>query len=329
MKHRWNHKTKLWLGLSCLLVIACLVLPGTIVSIQAVTDKNVVHQAAASFYSSKSQTAVWMTLYERMKLISGEWESHWEEADQQAMMNIQDIPREKQPVVDNRQGGSLELEGYCYMDYYSVLERAEKDLKQFYESGFYPVDPESTYSNWYRPTVTLYQYSDAVFDSYVCYVWLVELEYYDGSMKHTILLDDTTGIILAAGLQGDSFTLEPEQIRRLDAIDHCSETVLDYYRTSQQIWDTLDITERNVYLPHYAAWSARYGLTAAQMAGTTSEMSRRQYLFSSSTNLTSYEAAIEEVKNTVNNDKFILSLQWSSEQCWFYLMPFTIKLEQD
>lgn len=105
MKHRWNHKTKLWLGLSCLLVIACLVLPGTIVSIHAVTDKNVVHQAAASFYSSKSQTAVWMTLYERMKLISGEWESHWEEADQQAMMNIQDIPREKQPVVDNRQGG--------------------------------------------------------------------------------------------------------------------------------------------------------------------------------------------------------------------------------
>lgn len=329
MKRSWNHRERFGLVLTVLLAFCCLILPGAIVSIQAVADRNVVHQTAVSFYSSKSQTAVRMTLYERMKLISGEWESRWEEVDQHAMKNIQNIPREKRPAAGNGQEGSLELQGYCYMDDQSVLERAEADLKRFYDAGFYPADPESSYSNWYRPTITLYQYSDAVFDSYVCYVWLVELEYYDGSMKHTILLDDTTGTILAAGLQGENYTLEPEGLQHLNEIKECSGQVLDYYRISQQIQNTLDITGTDVYLPQYDVWNVSYGLTADQLAGSSGGINQKQYLFSSSRNLISYDAAVDEVKNTVNNDKFIFSLQWNSRQCWFYFVPFTIQLEQD
>lgn len=320
MKHRLNHKERLWLVLALLIAVSCLLLPGIIVNIQADANLDVVRQASASYYSSKMQTAVRMTLYERMKLISGEWESVWEEVDQQTMGNIQEIPQEMHPSTSARQEGALELAGYCYMDYQSVLEQAETDLKLFYEAGFYPVDPESTYSNWYRPTVTLYQYSDAVFDSYVCYVWLVELEYYDGSMKHTILVDDTTGMILAAGLQGEEYSLDTEWIRRANKIETCSESILDYYRTSQTICDTVDITDTNVYCPQYAVWNTNYKITSSQI---------KQFLFSASTDISSYTEAVEEVKNTINNDKFLYSLHWNGQQCWFYLTPFTVRLEQE
>lgn len=328
MKRRLNHKERLWLVLALLIATGCLLLPGMIVNIQADMHQDVVRQASASYYSSKTQTAVRMTLYERMKLISGEWESIWEEADQQKMMNIQEMPQELYPSVSGSQEGALELSGYCYMDYQSVLERVETDLKIFYEAGLYPVNPESTYSNWYRPTVTLYQYSDAVFDSYVCYVWLIELEYYDGSMQHTILMDDTTGMILAAGLGGEDYSLDTKWIQSVNEITTFPESVLDYYRTNQSIWDTVEIADMNVYCPQYDVWNTNYGLTSSQ-TGTAGGINQKQYLFSASTDISSYAKAVDEVKNTVNNDKFIYSLQWSSQQCWFYLTPFTIRLEQE
>ncbi len=328
MKRRLKHKEKLWLALTLLIAIGCLLLPGMIVRIQADMHQNVVRQASASYYSSKTQTAVRMTLYERMKLISGEWESIWEEADQQKMMNVREMPQELYPSGSGSQEGALELSGYCYMDYQTVLERVETDLKIFYEADLYPIDPESTYSNWYRPDVTLYQYSDAVFGSYVCYVWLIELEYYDGSMKHTILMDDTTGMILAAGLQGEDYSLNTKWIQSVNEITTCPESVLNYYRTNQAIWDTVEITGMNAYCPEYDVWNTKYGLTSSQ-TGMTGGINQKQYLFSASTDISSYAKAVDEVKNTVNNDKFIYSLQWSSQQCWFYLTPFTIRLEQE
>lgn len=329
MKHRWNRKEVMFLVLSVLLALFCMILPGMLVNAQADRNKNTVHQASASYYSSRTQTAVQMTLYERMKLISGEWESNWMEADQQEMLNISQIPEESLPNQQSGQKGDLELAGYCYMDYQSVLEHVEAELQVYYETGFYPEDPESTYSNWYRPTVTLYQFSDAIFDSYVCYVWLVELEYYDGSMRHTVLLDDTSGMILAAGMQGENYRLDTQWMRKAEQISELSGILLDYYQRIQPVQSTFDIAGTNGYQPQYELWNEVYGLNAGQKAGSSPGLGQKQILLSTSTDITSYAEAVREVKNIVNNDKFVYSLRWNDQQCWFSLTPFTVRLEQE
>lgn len=329
MKHKLNKIEIIWLSLSILLAVLCMILPGMLVSVQADNNKNTIHQASASYYSTQAHTAVRMTLYERMKLISGEWESNWAEADQQEMRNILDMPEEYMPVVQNGQEGNLELAGYCYMNYQSVLKHAESELIKYYEEGFYPVNPQSTYSNWYRPTVTLYQYSDAIFDSYVCYVWLVELEYYDGSMQHTILLDDTSGMILAAGIQGDGYSLDSVWMQGVSRIQTLSGALRDYYAATQPIRTILNITGTNSYQPQYELWNSAYGLTAGQISGFSGGAYKKQILISTTTDISSYGEAVEEVKNIVDNDKFIYSLQWTQQRCWFSLTPFTIRLEQE
>lgn len=329
MKHRWNRKEIMWLSLSVMLAILCMILPGMFVNAQADRNKNSVHQASASYYYSRTQTAVQMTLYERMKLISGEWESNWTEADQQEIRDISEIPKEGLPGQQSGQKGDLELTGYCYMDYQSVLEHVEEELQVYYETGFYPEDPESTYSNWYRPTVTLYQFSDAIFDSYVCYVWLVELEYYDGSMRHTILLDDTSGMILAAGIQGENYMLDTQWMQKARQRSAISGTLLDYYHKVQPIRSTFDIAGTKGYQPQYELWNEAYGLNEGQRAGSATGLEQKQILLSTSTDITSYAEAVREVKNIVNNDKFVYSLRWNDRQCWFSLTPFTVRLEQE
>lgn len=330
MKRRWNRKEVMWLSLSVLLAVFCMLLPGMLVNAQADRNKNTVYQASASYYSSRTRTAVQMTLYERMKLISGEWESNWEEADQQEMLHISQIPEDNLPKLQNGQTGDLELTGYCYMDYQSVLDRVETELKLYYESGFYPEDPESTYSNWYRPTVTLYQFSDAIFDSYVCYVWLVELEYYDGSMQHTVLLDDTSGMILAAGIRGEDYTPDTRWMQKASQIPALSGELKEYYNNQlQPIQSSFDISGMNSYQPQYELWNQSYGLSAGQKANTSSGINRKQILISTSTDIRTYAEAVREVKNIVNNDKFVYSMRWNGRQAWFQLTPFTVLPEQE
>lgn len=329
MKHRWNRKEIMWLGLSVLLAVFCMILPGMIVNAQADRNKNSVHQVSASYYSSRTQTAVQMTLYERMKLISGEWESNWVEVNQQEMQNISEVLQENQPNQQSGQKGDLEMAGYCYMDYQNVLDHVEEELKLYYEVGFYPENPESTYSNWYRPTVRLYQFSDAIFDSYVCYVWLVELEYYDGSMKHTILLDDTSGMILAAGVQGENYSLDTQWVEAAGHISKFSNKLLLYYHRIQPVQSAFNISGTNGYQPQYELWNEAYGLNAGQKNSSSPELGKKQVLLSASTDITSYTEALNEVNNIVNNDKFIYSLCWNDRQCWFSLTPFTVRLEQE
>ena len=329
MKNKQKNKGWLFLGLSIILAVLCMFLPGTIVSIQANNNMAVVHQAAGTYSYSEGQNVVRMTLYERMKLISGEWESQWQLVDQQTVRPMSEVPEEMLEKVIANQAGENQLDGYCYLDYQSVLDCAEEGLKELYEAGIYPEDAESTYNNWYRPTVSLYQFSDSVFDSYSCYVWLVELDYYDGSLTHTLLIDDTTGAILAAGVKGDSYTLDPSWIQGMNNQEKLGGLILEYYRTSQKIYGVLDITGVDVYQPRYGLWDTAYGLTDAQINGNTPGVAEHQLLLSSDNNISSYEAAVKEVKDIVDNDKFIYTVYWSNRQCWFYLSPFTIRLERE
>ncbi len=323
-KRKW--KPVIWVSLSILLAVFCMVLPGTVVQLQAENNIQVVHQAPGAYNYSSGQMIVQMTLYERMKLISGEWESNWQQVEQDSVRSASTMPVVMYTVPG--QTGDNQLEGYCYLDYQSVLECAQAGLNELYEMGIYPEEAKSTYNNWYRPEVSLYQYTDSVFNSYTCYVWLVELDYYDGSFSHILLIDDTSGIILAAGLREEEADMNRQWIREMDTREDFTD-VLNYYRTVQDIQSALDITGTDFYQPHYELWNEKYNLNEAQLAGTALGLNQKQLLFSSHTYLTSYEAALKEVKGIVNNDKFVYSVYWNDRECWFYLTPFTVRLEKE
>lgn len=330
MKNKRKKREIIWLILSVLVAIVCLLLPGAIVEFQANSKKQVIHQVYSSNYYGSSDTAAVMTLYERMKLISGEWDSNCQEVDPKEVQAISDAPKEAFDNVVEGQNGEVQLEGYSYMDYQSVLETAEEGMSTFYECGIYPENTVSQYGNWYRPTVSLYQYSDAVFDAYICYVWLVEFDYYDGSMQHVMLIDDTSGLILASGVKGDNYRLPASWKKSMTEAHTLPEEIINYYQRQQKIREPIvDISEADCYQPHYELWSERYGLSEDQRNGPRAGMTGKQYLFSASNVLYSYEEAEEEVKNIVLNEKFIYSLQWDDTQCWFCLVPFTVPIEAD
>ena len=86
-----RRRTKEWIfcGIGILIAVSCILLPGEIVSIQADKRKNEVIQTPAYNYYHGHSTATQMTLYERMKLISGEWDSRYQEVSLQEVQSIE------------------------------------------------------------------------------------------------------------------------------------------------------------------------------------------------------------------------------------------------
>lgn len=327
MKLKLHKKEVLWLMIGLGVALLCMLLPGSLVKIQANQEKDIIQQTYSSNYYSGGDASVRMTLYERMKMISGEWDSQWQAVDQNDVLPISDIEDTISKNASTTESGDWEYSGYCYMDYESVIKAAEAGIEVLYETGIYPESAASEYSNWYRPTVTLFQYSDSIFDAYTCYVWLVQFDYYDGSMSHIMLIDDTTGLILAGGIQGEGVSISNNWSNNMIKQTSLPENVISYYQKYKKINNRiLDVTESDLYLPQYDLWNTIFGLSEDEINGTAFSMERKTFLLSTEHELQNYEEAVDEVKNLTDNDKFLYSVQWEDDQCWFYVLPFTVKL---
>lgn len=327
MKLKLHKKEVIWLILGLAIALLCMLLPGNLVKMQANREKNMIQQTYSSNYYSGGDASVRMTLYERMKMISGEWDSQWQEVDQNDVLPISDIEDTISKNTSTTENGDLEYSGYCYMDYDSVIKAAESGIEVLYEAGIYPENAVSEYSNWYRPTVTLYQYSDSIFDAYTCYVWMVQFDYYDGSMSHIMLIDDTTGLILAGGIQGEGVSISNTWSNHMIALTDLPENVTNYYKKYQKIKNQMmEVSEPDLYLPQYALWNMAFGLSEDEINGTVFSMERKTFLLSAEHELRNYEEAVNEVKNLTDNDKFLYSVQWEDDRCWFYVLPFTVKV---
>lgn len=330
MKLKLHKKETLWLMLSLGIALLCMLLPGSLVKIQANQEKDVVQQTYSSNYYSGREVSVRMTLYERMKLISGEWDSQWQEVDQSDVLPISDIEDTISKNASTTENGDWEYSGYCYMDYGSVIEAAESGIEVLYEAGIYPESAVSKYSSWYRPTVKLYQYSDSIFDAYTCYVWVVQFDYYDGSMSHVVLIDDTTGLILAGGIQGEGVSISDNWTANMTKQEELPDSVISYYRENQTLNNgMLELSKPDVYFPQYELWNVAFGLSEDEMNRTASAMERKTFLLSAEHELRDYEEAVNEVKNLTDNDKFLYSVQWEENKCWFYILPFTVKVHDN
>ncbi len=83
-----------------------------------------------------------------------------------------------------------------------ALEYARKATAYYHELGVYPVSIDSSFDNWYSWSASCYRYLDNVFNTYTCYLWIVEFYRYDSDEHHVIyLLEDGTAIGMINNLE--------------------------------------------------------------------------------------------------------------------------------
>lgn len=143
-------------------------------------DMSVCRTAPESYYSSSGtamakQASERLTAIDRMKIISGIWDSSYIR-----------VPTDCGNVTES-----------C------IVELARKKINYFYEENAYPYSLEAAYANWYSWETELYKYTDNIFNTYTVYLWLIHLTKYDNSLTHTILITEN-GTVLAAEVNDDS-----------------------------------------------------------------------------------------------------------------------------
>lgn len=181
-------KHKLHISFPALLGILCAMLAaagGIFIPKLLLTRKNsaklaVIETAPESYYLSLNTAMARnasenLSSMDRMKLITGIWESNCEQADLS-------------------EASIKEAE---------AVNLARTRLEHYYSEGVYPYSLASSYSNWYSWSTELYRYTDNVFNTYTTYLWVIYFTRYDSNLVHTILMTEN-GTILAADVNDNS-----------------------------------------------------------------------------------------------------------------------------
>lgn len=129
----------------------------------------------ASGTAMAKQASEHLTTIDRIKLISGTWDSSYVQ-----------VPTDEGTVSE-----------------YDIVALAKQKIDYFYNKSVYPYSLESSYANWYSWDTELYKYTDNIFNTYTIYLWVVHFTKYDNSLTHTVLITEN-GTVLAAEVSDDS-----------------------------------------------------------------------------------------------------------------------------
>lgn len=133
-------------------------------SIQAPNDYY--HASASALSKAMSKK---LSFSQKLDLITGEW------------------PREIEEVSPD----NTDLNPSDY------VQMAKEQLKSLYFSGLYESFLDSDIDNWYAYKATLYLCTDATFETYSSYYWVLTFTKYDKSRKHYVLITDTGSVLCA------------------------------------------------------------------------------------------------------------------------------------
>ena len=345
---RREKHTFLYIAIFLMVAAISVMLPQVLISAQVEQTKNQVEQTYASAYRKGSGRAVRMSLYERMKLISGEWDSEYREIPIEEVAPIKEAEKELSSQVSVMQTGDLEAEGYAYLTMQTVLSKAAEGMKIFYETGICPEEVVSEYQNWYRPRIALYQYEDAVFHVYSCYVWMVQYDYYDGSRTHSVLVDDTTGLILAYGVKGNGETkyeLPDSYVQSVKKTESnlvnvhgdgnengdgngndAYEAIHQYYASASSLSeDYLVIQEEPLTLSGYSLWEDQYTDIEDTSDKSVPDV-EAVCMFFEKQGVADYTSALQESREKLDNDKYLYIVQIYSDRVEIKYLPFTSKI---
>lgn len=156
-------------------ILAGIFLPGILLHYTFQSDLNKISSVPKEYYISSSviskNASAKLTEYEKMKLISGAWESI-------------------EKPVDSNQSNITELE---------AANLAKAAVEELYQNLLYPYHFESSYGNWYSWDASLYQCTEINFNTYTTYYWLITFYKYDSSETHKVLITEN-GTLLSVGV---------------------------------------------------------------------------------------------------------------------------------
>ena len=155
-------------------IVSGILLPKYLLSRKANSQISIVNTAPEDYYlasgTAMAQNASrQLSSLDRIKLISGKWESISEQCS-------------------TKEGFLTESE---------AVALAKKQLEYYYETSAYPYSLTSAYDNWYSWTTELYKYTDTAFNTYTAYLWVIKFTKFDNSVTHTILMTESGTIINA------------------------------------------------------------------------------------------------------------------------------------
>lgn len=164
--------TKKVILISGMVVFLCCAffLPGQVLLWQSGRELDVVGTVPKESYQSEGsalakEASARLSKEEKLRLITGEWESEISEA------------------------GDFEMQ----LQGYEAVRMAREKVQQMYKEGKFPVDLSELYQNWYGWQVTPYKAVDTTFHTYTAYYWEIVFERFDRQENYTIwMLEDGT-----------------------------------------------------------------------------------------------------------------------------------------
>lgn len=150
-----------------LTVLTGIFLPGILLRYTSLSELEKVSSVPKEYYlasnSAISKTASYqLSEYEKIKLISGVWES-----------------TQKKVSTDK----SKDSPGQAVI-------LAKEALHKLYQNKLFPYNLDSAYQNWYYWEAELYQCTETTFHTYTAYYWHITFEKYDSSETHEVIMTE-------------------------------------------------------------------------------------------------------------------------------------------
>lgn len=158
---------KIIVGVFLLVSILGIVLPGTLLHFTFASNLNKVQNVPEEYYNSSGSiisrnASAKLSEYERIKLISGTWDSTQEQVD----------------ISESTLNDA------------AVVELARTAVSELYTAGSYPYELGSSYDNWYSWKVQCFRYTENSFHTYSAYCFLVTFCRYDNDEVHKVLITE-------------------------------------------------------------------------------------------------------------------------------------------
>ncbi len=165
-------------------VLAGIWLPGVLLKERCAADFNKTKSAPSEYYNAAGfalslNISEQMDVYDRLRMVSGSWESSFEEAS------------------------LYEMNAHMHQ----AAEAARKEAVELFDRGLYPSNLNSEYGNWFSWKAMPFKAVDSVFNTYTAYYWKVIFQSIDSEERHTVyILDDGTLIAVEAYIPGVDFS---------------------------------------------------------------------------------------------------------------------------
>ena len=210
-----NYQTILILfSVICLVVTGGLFLPGFFLNTSAERLSDHLQAVPSDYYMSSGSAilevaSLQLSEYEKIRLISGAWDS------------------------ENNSVSTDQMENNAY----TMVKTAKDNLKKMYLSDLYPTSFSKIGSNWYTWNAECFSSTDSTFHTYTAFYWLITLTKFDNTEKHTILITEDGTILYAEAViptSNKSLAKVARNYRKLPYAESklCSFTELSKYTVS-------------------------------------------------------------------------------------------------